>query len=86
MAKKKVKHGQLDSLRTKSYKGSTSEWEDVLSRTLLHTPIPEHDAQAFEGLDLVSSVTEDSGLTILWRRKKRGTYVRFNYPGQTKAI
>jgi hypothetical protein len=77
----KVKHRQLDRLRAKSYKGSTSEWEHVLRRTLLRTPVQGDGVQALEGLDIVSTLTGDpetgsSELTIVWRRSKRGTTVR----------
>ncbi|KAF2672522.1 hypothetical protein BT63DRAFT_198308 [Microthyrium microscopicum] len=65
-----IQHDQIDALRSTNYTGNNSEWESVLTRTLLHSPISTEHASALDGLELVSSVSNGK-LQLIWQRKKR---------------
>jgi hypothetical protein len=74
---RQVQKSQLQALRSTSYKGSETEWEAILARTLLHKPIPKNYAAAFETLEFIANVASDaSTLELIWRHKARTKTVR----------
>jgi hypothetical protein len=53
-----VQHNKIQSLRARKYKGSPEDWEEVLTKALLHTP------EALDGVRVGATLPKETELVI----------------------